>query len=405
MDDFDDVEDGFDETCNANTRQTLDEEFEASGRKLPHKTGPGSIRKLADERWSDHLDNERDVIRKAKAGDKAALELFYRAFNKACIKVASQYGGPPYEERLSAAIEGCFKALKGYDLGSNNGFFAYAIKFIVGEVVDLVHDWHQRGGKLETVDERESRKTGQFFRPLYAEYNGIEKRYDDYGSDADGNPTPKGNKITGWISVDEAEPTWDETRLRLSRRLAKLGRRLGVPRECIGVDENPNRNGGRYPKKIIGTPGFQIKRASGVCEQGPTPPQYQADASRIRGTSSPLGIIGWLAQDTERRAKRRFDRLGRRAYAHWHSRRPCRMEMVMVMDWPPIEPQQTKTYSISINTARTASDSSDWKDASARLQSARVPTVWEQRDKSGHWRVIDLRPKEPTFESTAALAA
>ena len=214
------------------------------------------------------------------------------------------------------------------------------------------------------------------------------------------------NKITGWIAADDAEPTWDETRLRLSQRLAKLGRRLGVPRECIGVDEDPRSNGGRYPKKIIGTPGFQIKRASGENKQGPTPPQYQADASRIRGASSPLGIIGWLAQHTDRRAERRFDRLGRRAYAHWHSRRPCRMEMVMVMDWPPIG-QPRSTYCKTVNTAATASDSKDWKDDAGRLKAAAKahPLVWSEGDKSGYWRVIDLRPKEPTYDSTAALAA
>jgi hypothetical protein len=352
----------------------------------------------------------RAVLRKAKAGDPTAKEHLRRSYCKDLIRIASKakYGGPSIEERLAAAWVGFWDAFNRYDPDSHDELWAYARKFVVGEVVDCVHDSHQRGGKLETVEEREKRKTGQFFRPLYAEYNGIEKRWDDYGADADGNTIPAGNKITGWISADDAEPTWDETRQRLSQRLAMLGRRLGVPRECIGVDENPNRNGGRKPKKIIGR-GFQIPRASGEDKHSRTPKQYQADASTIIGTSSPLGIIGYLAQHTDRRAKRRFDRLGRRAYAHWHSLRPHRLETMMVQDWPPIEPRQTKTYSISINTARTASDSKDWKDDAGRLKAAVEacpPMVWSERDNSGHWRVIDRRPKdEQTFESTAALAA
>jgi hypothetical protein len=375
------------------------------------------------------------VLRSAKAGDPTAKEHLRQSYCKDLIRIASKakYGGPSIEERLSAAWVGFWDAVDRYDPDSNDEFWAYARKFVVGEVVDCVHDWHQRGGKLETVDEREKRKTGKFFRPLYAEYTGIEKRWDDYGADADGNTIPTGNKITGWIAADDAEPTWDETRLRLSQRLARLGRRLGVPRECVGVDENPNRNGGRRharsrlevpradkanPKKSWrplcrrayqkATLGWQGPLRPLYTDEHPTPPQFLAEPSRIRGEHSPLGIIGWLAKDTDRRAKRRFDRLGRRAYAHWHSLRPHRLETMMVMDWPPIEPRQTKTYSVSINTARTASDSKDWKDDAKRLKAAVEacpPMVWSERDNSGHWRIVDRRPKEQTFESTAALAA
>jgi hypothetical protein len=92
MDDFDDVEDGFDEICNASTRQTADEEFVAAGGSLSRyrKTELGSpvngqpIQKLEDRRWTDHLrrHDERDVIRAAKAGDPAAKDRLYRCFNK-----------------------------------------------------------------------------------------------------------------------------------------------------------------------------------------------------------------------------------------------------------------------------------------------------------------------------------
>ena len=392
MDELEDG-DGFDEIEKASTRRTIDEEFEASDRKLPriNKTGPGSpvtaskIKKLEDRRWTDHLvepQEERDVIRRAKDGNPEARHRLYRCYHKALIKIAGsvKYGGPPFGDRLSAASTGFWKAVKRYNLNRHNGFYAYAIKFIEGAVVDCVHDWHQCGGKLETREERENRKNGQGFRPIYVQYNSIEKRRDEDGADADGDAN--GKPITGLIEPDDAElrecdgsggqvtdadwakivagravPTnyppneygpqpckpisrsrYEEdqarayrfdtaafVRQRITGWLAPIERNLGVPRECIGVDENPNRNGGRYPKKIIGSPGFQIPRASFRCEhplpqreylkQNPTPKQYQADPSRIRGNASPLGIVGHLAKDAEAGAKRRLAQVGRRLYA------------------------------------------------------------------------------------------
>jgi hypothetical protein len=331
--------DGFDEFDKAVSRQTIDEEFKAFDRKR--------IKKLADERWSDHLgDDQRDVIRKAKAGNPAAREQIHRAFNKACIRIAgsARYDGPSYDDRLAAAHEGLAKAIRGFDLNRNNGVYAYAVKFIEGAVVDCVHDWHQQGGKLETREERENRSNGHGFRPIFVHYNSIEKTHDEDGADADDNAN--GRQITGWTAPDEAEPIWDETRERLSRRLALIGRRLGVPRECIGVDENPIRNGGRYPKKIIGTPGFQIHRASSSYESRPTPKQYLTDPSRIRGNAPPLGIIGYLAKNAELRAKRRLAEVGRRRYA----------QELAIKDRTAIEPLFEATqanYCVPINTAST----------------------------------------------------
>src|SRR5262245_11276309 len=258
MNDFNDDDDGdaFDEICNASTRQTPDEGFVSSGGTLPRykKTdGPGSpvtgpaIPKLDDEYWSDHLshDERRDVVRKAKCGDPAARDRLYRCFHKALKKIAGniKYRGPPFDEKMSAARVGIFKALDRYNDNHHNGFWAYARKFVEGAVVDCVHNWHRHGAKGETRAERKDRSR---HRPIHVQYNSIENRYDADGSDADGNAN--GNRISGWIAADNSDfREWDETgtQLNLSRRLAKLGCRLGVPRECIGVDENPFRHGGR----------------------------------------------------------------------------------------------------------------------------------------------------------------
>src|SRR5262249_36598027 len=150
-------------------------------------------------------DEERYVIRRAKDGDPAARDRLYRCYHKALLKVAgsAKFGGPPFEGRLDAAGEGLFKALAGYNLNRNNGFWAYARMFVLGAVTDCVHDWHQRGGKLEIRAERQNRKNGQRFRPIYVQYNSIEKTHDEDGADADGNAN--GERITGWSAADDRE--------------------------------------------------------------------------------------------------------------------------------------------------------------------------------------------------------
>ena len=169
MNDFEDADDGCDEIANVSNRQTADEEFEASGGQLSRysKTGPGSpvkgqpIRKLADLRWTDHLDpnEDLDVIRLAKTGDPSAIERLVRCYQKTIIDIAGQtkYNGPAFEDRLSSGWRGFWKALAGYNLQSNNGFYAYAVKFIVGAVCDCVTDWHYRGHKDESNAAREER--------------------------------------------------------------------------------------------------------------------------------------------------------------------------------------------------------------------------------------------------------
>jgi hypothetical protein len=78
--------------------------------------------------------------------------------------------------------------------------------------------------------------------------------------------------------------------------------------------------------------------------------------------------------------------------------------MEMVMDWPPIEPRQTKTYSISINTARTASDSSGWKPDSTPLNYK--PVVYSKvEERYPDFRRGNMRPKDEQTNSIAALAA
>jgi hypothetical protein len=313
---FEDEGDGYDDFIKAGSRQTPDEEFVASGRKLRrvNRTGPGSpvkgppIKKLEDQRWADHLghNERRDVLLSAKAGDPAAKERLAKSYQKALIKIAgkAKYNGPPFDERLGAAWVGFWRAFKGWDPDRNNGFWAYAAKFVRGAVCDCVTNWHNRGGKAES---RAVRKDRSEHRPVHVQYNGVEgSHYDLGGREA------ISEAIGGWIAEDDKRE-WDEsgTRIRLSKRLANLGRRLGVPREHIGIDEDPRRNGGRrLPKArmvLVSSTGWKfdgIPRGEGNVEQlplheylkqNPTPERHLVRADSIRGSGSPLGIIGYLA--------------------------------------------------------------------------------------------------------------
>jgi hypothetical protein len=435
MTDFEGVEDGVDDIANVSNRQTPDEAFEASGGQLPrdNTSGPGSpvngppLRKLADLRSSDHLDpNEaRDVLRLAKAGDLKARKRLVECYQKGVIKVAGQskYDGPMFEDRLNAGWCGFWKALASYNLDRNNGFWAYALKFIEGAIVDCVHDHHRRGGKLETREDRKNRKNGSAWHPGYTEYNGVDGSH----YDLDGRE-PISESISGWIGADDNElrecdysggkvtdaawakivagravaTSWPgrgppepckpigreryeedqaqayrfnavaSAQRRIADRFADIGRNLGVPRECFGVDENPRLNGGgrdaksRFPIRNVFSETATLKFKDGprraVVRQTSAGtvgkyasvtgiPRFDGDDDGVRvplyakgpvlgdrfakpalsseylakyptakkdkinaptrGNAPALGIIGYLEKETNERALRRLNKVGR----------------------------------------------------------------------------------------------
>jgi hypothetical protein len=318
--------DALDAIQNFSERQTIDEEFNAhqesrgSRKRVPRKrrlepglpVTDGPIKQLADEEWTDHFDDpeeERATIRRALDGDPAAKLQVTKCFQKTAKDIAGQpkYSGPAFEDRLQAAWGGFWKGVKRINLNYHNRTYAFVWKYMDGAVADLVHDWHRKGSKGETREERKDRSGNC---PVHVHYNGVERGFDEDGHDADGNHN--GKAITGWIEVDDKElreidgtggivsdaawkrieegrkvltnwcpnhshrgccgppepckeisrERYEEDRARayrfdtaafiqrrLSQRLANIGSNLGVPRECFGVDENAHRNGGRWDTK------------------------------------------------------------------------------------------------------------------------------------------------------------
>jgi hypothetical protein len=159
--------DGLDEIAGVSEGLSIDERL---GRPKPRlwDTRPCSkvtdkpIKKLSDARWwkKDGYrlagDDLRDVLRRIKAGDKAAETLLIKCYHGALLKEASSvfYAGPEFEDKLQVAAEGLIKAARGYNLTANNGLWAYALRTIRNELADLVLGWRRKGGKLETREDR-----------------------------------------------------------------------------------------------------------------------------------------------------------------------------------------------------------------------------------------------------------
>jgi hypothetical protein len=404
---------------------------------------------MADLKDGDSNPDElREIIIRAKAGDPAAKEQLYRRFTKKLRKIAgnAEYSGPPFSDRLSAAIVAFWEAYDAYDLTRPEAFWSYASKFVFGAVCDVVTDWHYRGVKDES---RAARKARAEHRPIHAEYNGVESScYDTEGRQ------PISEPIAGWIAADEYELQWcdgsggkindaqwsavvagraiptnwpgrgapepckpisrsryeeDQAlahsfdtaayfQRRASLRLTDVGRRYGVPRECFGIDENPRRNGGRYPRKIIGTYGFDIPRAvKGAKIRHRAPERHRINPPRW-GNAPALGIIGWLAVQTDLRAMRRLARIGRRRYALELAAKDLQIAVKNGEAIVPLfEPTVPQEYSVPVNTSHKPEKPSDSKQAPSLPA---MPLVWDYRDR-WEWKRISILPDEIELKTSA----
>lgn len=72
---------------------------------------------------------ERDLIRKAQAGDKRAFDKVIRCNLRFVVKVAKSYIGQglPFEDLISEGNYGLVKALKRFDLDKDVKLISYAV--------------------------------------------------------------------------------------------------------------------------------------------------------------------------------------------------------------------------------------------------------------------------------------
>jgi hypothetical protein len=109
-----------------------------------------------------------------------------------------------------------------------------------------------------------------------------------------------------------------------------------------------------------------------------------------------------LVAERARRDERWLRAMGRRAYALWLWRTEKRRQPI------PQPEISMSDYSISINTAATASDSSDWKSDADRLAAAAkvFPTVFDEKDRRWGWyRARSYIPNNETYQPSTAETA
>jgi hypothetical protein len=69
-------------------------------------------------------DEERDLLRAARSGDKKAAEKLFKHFHKDILKISSTFSGPTHSELVAAGIDGFCYSVARFDLRKNNGFHA-----------------------------------------------------------------------------------------------------------------------------------------------------------------------------------------------------------------------------------------------------------------------------------------
>ena len=140
---------------------------------LPRSGKP--IPKLASRRWWGEIlepGEEADLIRRAQAGDKAALSTLLKKFHRFVLKIAKKYvqdpqierqaqaweltthDGPELDDLVAEGMAELTKAITRVDLRRNNGLCAYAQKYVKGAISAEVRNWKKRGTFGETRIER-----------------------------------------------------------------------------------------------------------------------------------------------------------------------------------------------------------------------------------------------------------
>jgi hypothetical protein len=93
-------------------------------------------------------DEERELVRQAQTGDDTAMQAakgeLAKHYGRLVLKKASQYYGPPYEERLSAGYAGLLKAIHAFDPARNVRLATVAGKYIALEIWTFVRSHHRR---------------------------------------------------------------------------------------------------------------------------------------------------------------------------------------------------------------------------------------------------------------------
>ena len=300
-----------------------------------------------------------DLIRLAKNGDVPARTKIVERFERTILGVCSEFAGPNKELAVYGFI-GLLKAIDRVNFQRNNGLYAYAIEYIRKEV---------REGSKEITDP-------------YSGETRIERVVRSH-------PKELIEQICAQLHAQCIRHTADKV-----------------------VQAREDIRARRRPLKYYSTTfeGGYIEDIEGLERVTPRNASPSDDARRLFDCFSPYQfspqlrphdavsrMIEGLVIDTDKRAARRLNAMGRRQYSLWLSRKDRR---------PILQPEiRMAGYAIPTNTAATASDSTEWKSDAEKLRAtAEVqPTVFDEKDKWGWYRSRkDHRPKNEIEAANAA---
>jgi Sigma-70 region 2 len=89
-------------------------------------------------------DEERELVRRAQAGDGSAKQEIAKRYGRLLLKLAGKYYGPPFEERLAQAQIGLLKAIHDFDLARNVRLATAVGTYVRNEIWTFVRSHHRR---------------------------------------------------------------------------------------------------------------------------------------------------------------------------------------------------------------------------------------------------------------------
>jgi hypothetical protein len=119
---FDAAEDGrTNPYCESESKDARDPKFDLVGGNLARYRFYGPI--------LDEIE-ERDLIRRAQAGDAIAVDRLVRSHARTVLKIAGEYYGPTRDDLTAAGFRGLIEAIKHFNLSSPYGLRAYSESWI-----------------------------------------------------------------------------------------------------------------------------------------------------------------------------------------------------------------------------------------------------------------------------------
>ena len=111
---------------------------------------------LTSYRWHHEVDGsqDRDLLRRAKAGGEQAKNRLAENYHRFVLKIAGDYYGPPRDDLIAAGVLGLCEAIARFDLRRNSSFGTYAEYRIRWAIRQLVKQWRKRGNSSDTRADR-----------------------------------------------------------------------------------------------------------------------------------------------------------------------------------------------------------------------------------------------------------